>query len=222
MELHSDGRNGDLAATRRRRHLYLLFDDWLWGLSVRKLDLSSVFYYVSAEEFPEPIARMEARHEFSQYITALPSAQRIIAMPLNMRPSMHHDTAGYGSLPIGQVGQTVVFDVRSRSLTFDPRPTMDLVTPTYIPVDDNLFVLSSDSFQVFRPDPSVDAQDGPLRGYMAPAAPASLPRRLCGLPCCAPGWNNLCQHQAFYRLPLLIGNQHIRHNKPGLSPEETR
>lgn len=35
---------GGRTANRRRRHLYLVFDDWLWGYSIRKVDLSSDSY----------------------------------------------------------------------------------------------------------------------------------------------------------------------------------
>ncbi|XP_062187046.1 uncharacterized protein LOC133890607 [Phragmites australis] len=162
----SGERDGGLTAKRRRQHLYLVVDDWLWGHSIRKVDLSSGSKSGNSAELPDafsgerseqqlppPFFRLEAEPRFPEYITAA-FGTKIIAMPPPKMgvPGIH---------PLMKCGIASVVDVRTRCFTFGPQPKVDLLCPIYFPLGDRLFVLCSDSFQVLEAHPVQEPPVGP-------------------------------------------------------------
>ncbi|CAL4944328.1 unnamed protein product [Urochloa decumbens] len=156
----SGDRDGFRASKRRRRHLYLVFDDWLWGYSIRKVNLSSSpspsgssnpndgdgdgvdspnNAFPAEHLMPPAVFRVEAQRGFPQHFTAAASGSKIIAV-LSMRNGFEYrPSAPSASIP--------VFDLRRRAFTLGPRPEVDLVTPIFIPPGGRVFALSADSFQ---------------------------------------------------------------------------
>ncbi|CAL4904982.1 unnamed protein product [Urochloa decumbens] len=61
-------RDGRRAAKKEKQRLYLVFDDWPWGYSIRELDLSSPAATAAAEprnqRLPRPFIRLEAPRRF--------------------------------------------------------------------------------------------------------------------------------------------------------------
>ncbi|CAL4927282.1 unnamed protein product [Urochloa decumbens] len=159
----SGGRDGGRAAKRlrRRRHnLYLVFDDCLWGYSIRKVDLSSDSYsgepphqHTEAGEkerrLPRAAFRLEARPGYPNYFAAA-FGSKIIAMTPHV--DTHPMAARCAVVPL--------LDVRARSFAFAARPKTNLIDPVYFSVDDErLFALSSGSFQLLHlpePEPGGD------------------------------------------------------------------
>lgn len=134
-----------------QQHLYLIFDDWLWGYSIRELDLS----FDNAEEdeegtkhaLPPPIFRMEAPRESTMSFTAA-FGTMIVAM------HDHDDeSTERGIHPLVPELAVPIFDVRDRGVIFVLRPNQD--TPAaeedaiYIPAGNNrLYAFTDASFQM--------------------------------------------------------------------------
>ncbi|KQK13116.2 hypothetical protein BRADI_1g08170v3 [Brachypodium distachyon] len=131
---------------RRRRHLYLVTDDWEQGYSIRKLDLEEDHdadpdAYTDDKEqqpagtLPLVVFRLEAPHEGAHHFAAA-FGTKIMAL--------HHTPRRY----------VPVFDVRTRCLTFGPRMRRNPSAPIYVPVGDNkLFGLDFRTFQMLHPPP---------------------------------------------------------------------
>lgn len=154
----SDGRHGGRTAKRRRRHLYLVLDDWSWGYSIRKIDLSSDSYSdepwhhhtdaislkkgAAEQRLPQAVFRIEGCPGYPNYFAAA-FGTKIIAMTPN------DDDDGMGTHPLSPSCVAPVFDVRNRLFSFAPRPPkkMNLVDPIYFSVDARrLFALCDGSF----------------------------------------------------------------------------
>uniref|UniRef100_A0A0A8Y2U9 DUF1618 domain-containing protein n=1 Tax=Arundo donax TaxID=35708 RepID=A0A0A8Y2U9_ARUDO len=158
-------RSGGRTAARRRQHLYLVLDDWSWGHSIYKVDLSSgdsaepppdAFSGVRSEQFLPPVlVRLEGPPIFPEHVTAA-FGTKIIAVP---RKS-HVATDARPSTTTTVI--VPVFDVHTRRLTLGPEPMVDLDQPVYFPLGDRLFVLCSNSFQVMHsPSLQPPPDDGP-------------------------------------------------------------
>ncbi|CAL4969280.1 unnamed protein product [Urochloa decumbens] len=138
-----------------RRHLYLVLDDWLWGYSIRKLDLhQAIAGNISGEgatdagidddteQAPPPILfRLQAPRGLPRHFAAI--GTKILAMHPNGR-----------DLPFFCNSLFPVFDIAELGLIFGPRPKADWVDPIYIPAGgDRLFALACDSFELLSPPP---------------------------------------------------------------------
>ncbi|KAL6893583.1 hypothetical protein ACP4OV_007681 [Aristida adscensionis] len=173
----SGGRDRGRAAQRSRKHLYLVFDDWLCGYSVRKVDLGAAADSDSDESnatqlpsnvaggdvgdvprLPPAVIRFEAPRGLPHYFTAA-FGNRIMAMhpakaDAGEDADEGEDDAGDGE-PNLQVPHSVVpmFDLRTRGIAFGPRPIDDPSRPIYIPVRDKLFALADGSLEQLWPPP---------------------------------------------------------------------
>ncbi|KAF8775677.1 hypothetical protein HU200_004459 [Digitaria exilis] len=160
----SGGRQGGRPAKRKRRHLYLVLDDWSWGYSIRKVDLSSDCYsgepwqqhtaisWKGAEQrLPQAVFRIEGRPGYPNCFAAA-FGTKIIAMTPNgdERDATH---------PLSPSCVAPVFDVRKRLFAFAPRPRMDVVDPIYFYVDARLFALCYGSFKLLHPPPLEEQGD---------------------------------------------------------------
>ncbi|OEL37727.1 hypothetical protein BAE44_0001252 [Dichanthelium oligosanthes] len=126
------------------RHLYLVFDDWLWGYSIRKLDLSSdddadepgkgTIDGHTKHALPQPVFRLEAPRRSPMSFTAAFGT---------MIMATHHKSTEREIHPLVPDLVVPIFDVRERGVVFGPRPNEDRSTPSASPGDDRLFVLSS-------------------------------------------------------------------------------
>ncbi|RLN42546.1 uncharacterized protein C2845_PM01G28450 [Panicum miliaceum] len=166
------GAGSGRTAKRRRRHLYLVFDDWLWGYSIRKVDLSSDDSYsdepphqhdaaISGDgaerRLPPAVFRVEAQPGDSNCFAAA-FGTKIIAMT----PTIVDGTPIPATHPLAPRCVVPVFDVRTRLFAFAPRPKMNLFNPIYFSVGEGLFVLSSGSFQLLRPPAALEEPGGDL------------------------------------------------------------
>ena len=119
---------------RRRRHLYLVLDDWSLGYSIRKIDLAAAYgCYAGLQPVPRPILQLEGPSALhvSMYFAASSGSSKIMAM---------HP----------QLNDARCFDVRSRSLVYGPRPddgevrnpwNNRHVCPVFIPISDRFCAL---------------------------------------------------------------------------------
>ncbi|CAL4969279.1 unnamed protein product [Urochloa decumbens] len=164
-------------------NLYLIFDDWTRGYSIRKLDLSSddeaaepgndeaeptIDHTNKYAALPEPVIRLEAPRGWSKSFTAA-FGTMIMAM---------HRT--------GHWGDVTIFDVSTRAIIFGPRTNEDQVNPIYIPDGDRLFAFSSVSFEL------LDRKLLPARCCQCSAA--GLPQPACCSQCglaAAASWRRL-------------------------------
>ncbi|CAN6322643.1 unnamed protein product [Urochloa humidicola] len=164
----SSGGDGDRAVKRRRRkHLYLVFDDWLWGYSIRKVNLSSSRSdpddgadspdaFPAEHRMPPAVFRVEAQRGFPQHFTAAASGSKIIAV-LSMR-------IGFEYRPLAPRASIPIFDLRRRAFTLGPRPELDLSLPIFIPAGGRVFALCADSsFHVLEPGGSGRCGEGQWR-----------------------------------------------------------
>ncbi|KAK3146057.1 hypothetical protein QOZ80_3BG0260950 [Eleusine coracana subsp. coracana] len=149
----------------RRQHLYLVLDDWSYGYSIRQIDLSSgqdstddgvatdATIDRTAQRLPPAIFRLEAPHAFPEYFTAA-FGTKIMALhpwdPEMEEPDDDHPVVPRRLFP--------ALDVRTRAISFYPRPKGNLADPVYIPVVNGVLALSSRSSQLL---PVVAADDGP-------------------------------------------------------------
>ncbi|KAF7071679.1 hypothetical protein CFC21_076943 [Triticum aestivum] len=149
----ADATGGGRAAKRprqRRKHLYLVTEDWEQGYSIRKVDLEEDYdaniHTLDKEQagnsprkhsdrrLPPAVFRLEAPHQGADHFTAA-FGTKIMAL--------HHTPRRY----------VPVFDVRTRCLSFGPRMRRDPSTPIYVPVADRLYGLDFDTFEMLHPPP---------------------------------------------------------------------
>ncbi|CAL4944422.1 unnamed protein product [Urochloa decumbens] len=156
----ADGRGGGRTAKPRRRHLYLVLDDWSLGYSIRKIDLSSH----SHPNDPHQLLAAGVRREGSVGEQLLPSAIfRVVAqrgLPMYfagafgtkiMAMHLGDDGDEADTHPVVPKRLVTAFDVRTRAMVFCPRPKQDRMSyPFYIPVGNRLLALSA-SFQLLNP-----------------------------------------------------------------------
>ncbi|CAN6357130.1 unnamed protein product [Urochloa humidicola] len=117
-------RRGERDGGRRTaKRLYLIFDDWPWGYTIRELDLSSPTVAAGAEplRLPQPFIRLEAPRGYPLFFAA--AGTRIIST--HRRNPWDDDSVPDGFLPI--------VDVRSRGVTFGPGKVLHNL-PIYLPV----------------------------------------------------------------------------------------
>ncbi|CAN6343939.1 unnamed protein product [Urochloa humidicola] len=117
-------RRGERDGGRRTaKRLYLIFDDWPWGYTIRELDLSSPTVAAGAEplRLPQPFIRLEAPRGYPLFFAA--AGTRIIST--HRRNPWDDDSVPDGFLPI--------VDVRSRGITFGPGRVLHNL-PIYLPV----------------------------------------------------------------------------------------
>ncbi|KAL6634161.1 hypothetical protein ACP70R_026832 [Stipagrostis hirtigluma subsp. patula] len=153
------GRSAKIPRRRRRRHLYLVLDDWERGYSIRKLDLSSSssssdtdsgdaqhHHHPSDDSTTEPrlppaVFRLEAPRACTGLFAAF--GTRIMATHLTPRRTVP------------------MFDVRKKALTFGPfqeshpNPTCG----AFVEADGKLFLLDDMNFMVLDPPPPPQPMD---------------------------------------------------------------
>ncbi|CAN6339051.1 unnamed protein product [Urochloa humidicola] len=139
----------------QRRRLYLIFDDWPWGYTIRELDLS-----------PPPAAGSRSPHlrrpaEPQQQLLLSPPPPPILCLeaprgsPWNFAAAGTRIVSTHGrnqvSVPDGFLP---IVDVRSRGVTFGPWEGYPHL-PIYIPIgDDEIFALdTSTSFRSLSLEP---------------------------------------------------------------------
>ncbi|KAL6637832.1 hypothetical protein ACP70R_025404 [Stipagrostis hirtigluma subsp. patula] len=137
-------RTGGRSTKPRRKHLYLVLDDWNLGYSIRKVDLASddgapsrqvVFSSkVALERLPPAVVRLKARPGMPDCFAAAFDTKIIALLPTMF---------GHDCRPLAHTCVSPIFDVRTRGLNFAPRP-------------ERLFVLSAKSFRVLCPPPAED------------------------------------------------------------------
>ncbi|KAF0926305.1 hypothetical protein E2562_038859 [Oryza meyeriana var. granulata] len=151
----SGGRSPKLP-TRRRKHLYLVLDDWELGYSIRKVGLSLGFesneadddgmiYRTIEQRLPRAVFRLEAPHERpGQFV---PFGTKIMFMGTIDSP--------WGTAPM--------YDVRTRALTSAPRRDLETspLRCAYMQVDGKLFLLDQGEFEMLQPPPPPLDNDGP-------------------------------------------------------------
>ncbi|CAN6283028.1 unnamed protein product [Urochloa humidicola] len=116
---------------RRGQRLYLVFDDWPWGYSIREVDCSTAAGGTEERRLPRPFIRLEAPRGFPLFFSAV--GTRIVAT--HRRNPWDDDSVPDGFLPI--------VDVRSRGVTFGPGRVRHNL-PIYLPVaGDELFALDT-------------------------------------------------------------------------------
>ncbi|KAJ1293702.1 hypothetical protein BS78_01G088700 [Paspalum vaginatum] len=146
-----------------QRHLYLIFDDWSWGYSIRKTSLPS-----DDEEAAEAEANNVTIDRTEQ--PTPPAIFRLAAPAPRGAAAASCFVAGFGTMimvmharsPKDDVRLLVpkrlvpAFDVRDRGIFFAPRPEADPAHSIYIPVGDGrIFALStrSGSFELLEQSP---------------------------------------------------------------------
>ncbi|CAL4927329.1 unnamed protein product [Urochloa decumbens] len=131
----------------RRRHLYLVFDDWSGGYSIRKIDLLADCYRL-------PVGTPEGS-VFTRMFS-LPAAELRFEAP---RGEPRCFAGAFGSkimalrptMDSGFAPGAFIYDVGTRCLSHGPKTWPDRVNPTYIPVGGRLFALAAGSFEVLDP-----------------------------------------------------------------------
>lgn len=145
---HGGGRSAKLSTRRRRRHFYLVLDDWELGYSIRKIDLppdsgsddleqSTDDDCTTEQCLPPAVFRLEAPHVCSGLFAAFSSKIMFMAV---------HDTP-WGTIPM--------YDVHMRALTAAPRRESE-PSPygcAYVQVDSKLFLLDDSHFEMLQPPP---------------------------------------------------------------------
>ncbi|CAO2039227.1 unnamed protein product [Urochloa humidicola] len=138
----SGGRASKLPSRRRRKHLYLVVDDWERGYSIRKLDLSSdsdsdeVNNRPTTEHrLPPAVFRLEVPRAHSGLFAAF--GTMIVATQLTPR----------GTIPM--------FDVRTLALTFGPRQESqpNPCCTDFVQVGGNLYFIDDSCFMSIVLDP---------------------------------------------------------------------
>ncbi|OEL32917.1 hypothetical protein BAE44_0006063 [Dichanthelium oligosanthes] len=134
-------RDGGRTAERpRQRHLYLVFDDWGCGYSIRKVKLPSDSGAGAEQRLPHALFGVVAQRRFPHHITSAFGSRIIDLHPNKCRAAQ-------------------IIDVRTRSIVFGPVPNYP-DDPIYFSVGgDKLFALDSGTFD-FCPWPVGD--DSPL------------------------------------------------------------
>ncbi|CAN6273063.1 unnamed protein product [Urochloa humidicola] len=138
----ADERGGGRASKlpiRRRKHLYLVVDDWERGYIIRKLDLSSDsdsdHRQTTEHRLPPAVFRLEAPRAHSGLFAAF--GTMIVATQLTPR----------GTIPM--------FDVRTRALTFGPRQESqpNPCCANFVQVGGNLYFIDDNCFMSIVLDP---------------------------------------------------------------------
>ncbi|KAF8772143.1 hypothetical protein HU200_006141 [Digitaria exilis] len=126
-------------AKDRLQHLYLVFDDWHSGYSIRKVSLSRrsgkrVGSGEGAEPLPEVFMRIQADRGYSRYFTSAFGTKILAIMHLGIADGF----PGF-----------LMIDVEERCLVYGPKPNYNAY-PIYFPVSDNkLFVLDIGTFHCY-------------------------------------------------------------------------
>ncbi|KAL6843649.1 hypothetical protein ACP4OV_026711 [Aristida adscensionis] len=148
-----------------RQRLYLVFDDWELGYSIRRLNLHrqmAAAVAVDRSERPPPPAvfRLEAPHDLPMYFAAAFGTTIMAAHPRGSEKAPH---------PLVPEDAVSLFDVRSRAFSLGPRPSEDPRHPMYIDVDGHsLFALGDFTWEVLsKPAPEAI---GCSNGEAAPEA----------------------------------------------------
>jgi hypothetical protein len=145
--------------------LYLVFDDWWGGYSIREVDLSSdgfggsdkrLGWKMAArfsggwelactgdQHLPPPIFRIEAPRGLPTYFAAAFDSKILATHPIAPAPA--------GALPSVLEDHFPVFDVSMRSCLFAPRMETTGADPIYIPACNRLFVLADGTFDMLDP-----------------------------------------------------------------------
>lgn len=136
-------------------HLYLVLDDWSWGYTIRKIDLS-LGYPVErlppasmlpalpgypAERMPPASFKFEAPRSQPKYIAGAFDSKILAMQPMNSKFKSNN------------MDGILIYDVHMPSFIVGPPQMMDPVDPIYIPVGGRLFALASGSFQLLYPPP---------------------------------------------------------------------
>ncbi|KAK3146232.1 hypothetical protein QOZ80_3BG0263410 [Eleusine coracana subsp. coracana] len=146
----SGGRDVSLVTEPWMKHLYLAFDDWSWGYSIRKVDLTDSgdswhtggrpLFSTDEEEgaggiprVPPVVIRLEAPHGSPKYFASAFGA-RILAMHPRIQSDWQH-MMPESFFPI--------YDVGRRGLFWGPRPTANPVDPIYIAAHGMFFALDT-------------------------------------------------------------------------------
>ncbi|KAK3149379.1 hypothetical protein QOZ80_3AG0216620 [Eleusine coracana subsp. coracana] len=146
----SDERDGGSTAKRRRQHLYLVFDDWSSGYSIRKVDPcdanppsdSDSDDDSSEPRLPPAVLRVPEARGLPQYFAAAFGSRIMALQPREKR-------GADGERHLAPKDLVPVFDVVTRG----PRPDRDPADPIYFPVGDRLFALGAKSFDQLWPPP---------------------------------------------------------------------
>ncbi|KAL6911375.1 hypothetical protein ACP4OV_000180 [Aristida adscensionis] len=171
----SDERGGGRSAklptgARRRRHLYLVLDDWELGYSIRKIDLSSETDSGDAEEPPHHQADDDEEEDDDKRLPPAvfrleaPRAQSGLFAAFGTKIMATHHTRSCSSSPM--------FDVDTRALTFAPRQECrpNSHCNAYVEVGGELFFLdASGNFEALPPPPP------PHTGVPVPPPPFDAP-----------------------------------------------
>ncbi|OEL34738.1 hypothetical protein BAE44_0004248 [Dichanthelium oligosanthes] len=132
-------RGGVRAAKRRqRRHLYLLFDDWPAGYSIRKVDLPSDEVDPDDPYGRQTPARVPGKGEMP------------VARETALASVLEHHVP--------------VFNVLVRSCLFGPRSDPEPSDPIYIPAGGRLFARAAGTFDLLYPPPPLQPLDSPAYG----------------------------------------------------------
>ncbi|CAL4944358.1 unnamed protein product [Urochloa decumbens] len=139
------------------RHLYLLFDDWADGYSVRQVDLSSddaasddahgrqmaATACAGDRSLPPAIFRFEAQRGLPAHLAAAFDSKILATQPVSPAAA---------AAPLFE-SHVSVFDVVHRSCLFGPRLVPDRADPIYIPAGGRLFALAGGTFDLLYPPP---------------------------------------------------------------------
>ncbi|CAL4944406.1 unnamed protein product [Urochloa decumbens] len=146
------------AKQHQQRHLYLLFDDWPEGYSVRQLDLSSDDaasddahgWQMAATAcagdhcLPPAIFRFKAQRGMPAHLAAAFDSKILATQPVS--PG--------AAAPLLLESHVPVFDVLQRSCLFGPRLVPDRADPIYISAGGRFFALAAGTFDILCPPPS--------------------------------------------------------------------
>ncbi|RLN39027.1 hypothetical protein C2845_PM01G48600 [Panicum miliaceum] len=163
---HSE-RDGDRAAeARQKQQLYLIFDDWSGGYTIREVNLPSgpshqtaVSGEVTEQRLPPPFFRLEATRGRPNLFAYAFGTSIIAAHP--------QDPLTLGSPEIAMP----IFDVRKRSFTFGP-PLGLPHRPIFLPVGDtSLFALHTDCLELLRSSPRRNVAGGEWSWHLLPEPP---------------------------------------------------
>jgi hypothetical protein len=209
-----------------QQHLYLIFDDWELGYSIRELNLSNA----GAEQrhLPPPFIRLEATRGCPEFFAAV--GTKILAT---------HPRVEFGDAARVPGGTLPIVDVRSRGVNFAPGELYPQ-HPIYLPVgDEELFALDIHTLKTLSmkplwpprleyeyrhqisewswrnlPMPTFKRMDVTSYAVDGPSSPAPPPRPSPSTPCIMSGKNassGRCHSPAAQTLSMawtsLLGSQ---------------
>ncbi|TVU45036.1 hypothetical protein EJB05_04505, partial [Eragrostis curvula] len=154
----SNNKERTTTSKKQSSSLYLVFDDWSKGYTIRNLSLSSGDN--PSSHLPAPISRFEAQRGLPAHVAATFDSKIIATQPV-LVPALSDDDGAAASSSVPSKNIVPVFDVRTRSLRYCPRPSPGHgADPVYFPVDGGrLFALAAGGcFEVLRP-PAADRTD---------------------------------------------------------------